>query len=58
MGGEQAAKVMSIIAEDGARRAGQEPDHEALARQSKQIVDLYDKDRRLCSRPRGSGTMV
>jgi geranyl-CoA carboxylase beta subunit len=44
MGGEQAAKVMSIIAEDGARRAGREPDHAALAKQSKQIVDLYDAE--------------
>ncbi len=41
MGGEQAAKVMSIIAQDGARRAGREPDMQALDAASRQIVDTY-----------------
>ena len=41
MGGEQAAKVMSIIAEEGARRAGREPDMKALEASSRQIVDTY-----------------
>ena len=41
MGGEQAAKVMTIIAEDGARRAGREPDMKALDASAKQIIDTY-----------------
>ena len=41
MGGEQAAKVMSIIAEEGARRAGREPDMKALEASSRQIIDTY-----------------
>ena len=44
MGGEQAAKVMTIIAEEGAKRAGKEPPHEMLAAQSKMIVDQYDAE--------------
>ena len=44
MGGEQAAKVMTIIAEDGARRAGKEPPHEMLAAQAKMIIDQYDAE--------------
>jgi geranyl-CoA carboxylase beta subunit len=44
MGGEQAAKVMTIIAEDGARRAGREPDAKMLAAAAKQIVDTYDAE--------------
>jgi geranyl-CoA carboxylase beta subunit len=43
MGGEQAAKVMTILGEDGARRAGREPDQKALAAAAKQIVDTYDE---------------
>jgi geranyl-CoA carboxylase beta subunit len=42
MGGEQAAKVMTILGEDGARRAGREPDMAALGAAAKQIVDTYD----------------
>ena len=41
MGGEQAAKVMTIIAEDGARRAGREPDMKALDATAKHIIDTY-----------------
>ncbi len=44
MGGEQAAKVMTIVAEDGARRAGREPDENMLAAVAKQIVDTYDAE--------------
>lgn len=44
MGGEQAAKVMTIIAEDGARRAGKEPPQAALAAQAKTIIEQYDKE--------------
>lgn len=41
MGGEQAAKVMTIIAEEGARRAGREPDTKALDASARQIIDAY-----------------
>ena len=41
MGGEQAAKVMTIIAEEGARRAGKEPDMKALEANAQKIVDTY-----------------
>ena len=44
MGGEQAAKVMTIIAEDGARRAGREPDNAALDKLAQQIVTTYDAE--------------
>ncbi|MDZ4869919.1 MAG: carboxyl transferase domain-containing protein [Alphaproteobacteria bacterium] len=44
MGGEQASKVMTIIAEDGARRAGREPDTKALTAAAKNIVDTYDAE--------------
>jgi geranyl-CoA carboxylase beta subunit len=44
MGGEQAAKVMTIIAEDGARRAGREPDTVALDKIAQQIVATYDAE--------------
>ena len=44
MGGEQAAKVMTIIAEDGARRAGREPDTKMLEASAKNIVDMYDAE--------------
>jgi geranyl-CoA carboxylase beta subunit len=35
---------MTIIAEEGAKRAGKEPPHEALAAQSKMIIDQYDAE--------------
>jgi geranyl-CoA carboxylase beta subunit len=44
MGGEQAAKVMTIIAEDGARRAGREPDKAALDKIAQQIITTYDAE--------------
>ena len=44
MGGEQAAKVMTIVAEEGARRAGREPDQKMLAAAAKQIIDTYDAE--------------
>ena len=44
MGGEQAAKVMTIVAEDGARRAGREPDHAGLAAMAKQVIGTYDAE--------------
>ena len=44
MGGEQAAKVMTIIAEEGAKRAGREPDRAALDKIAQQIVSTYDAE--------------
>jgi geranyl-CoA carboxylase beta subunit len=44
MGGEQAAKVMSIISEAAARRAGKEPDHGRLARMEQAIVKQIDAE--------------
>ena len=41
MGGEQAAKVMSIVAEDSAKARGKEPDYKALEAQSKAISEMY-----------------
>ncbi|MEQ9641017.1 MAG: carboxyl transferase domain-containing protein [Alphaproteobacteria bacterium] len=44
MGGEQAAKVMSIITEAGARRAGKEPDPDKLAKMERAIIDQIDAE--------------
>ena len=41
MGGEQAAKVLTIVAEDGARRRGEKPDQTRLQAQSEQIIEAY-----------------
>jgi geranyl-CoA carboxylase beta subunit len=43
MGGEQAAKVMQIVAEEGARARGVAADADKLAAQSAKIVAAYDK---------------
>ena len=42
MGGEQAATVMSIVAEGAAKAAGQEPDREALAKQEAHLTELFN----------------
>ena len=42
MGGEQAATVMSIVAEGAARAAGKEPDREALAKQETHLTQLFN----------------
>lgn len=42
MGGEQAAQVMTIVAEGQAERAGVEPDRDQLAMQEKMLVHLFD----------------
>lgn len=42
MGGEQAATVMSIVAEGAAKAAGKEPDREALAKQEAHLTQLFD----------------
>jgi geranyl-CoA carboxylase beta subunit len=43
MGGEQAARTMSMVARGKAGAAGQEPDEEALAKQEAWLTDLFDK---------------
>jgi geranyl-CoA carboxylase beta subunit len=42
MGGEQAATVMSIVAEGAAKAAGREPDRQALAKQEAHLIKLFD----------------
>ncbi|MEO1136652.1 MAG: carboxyl transferase domain-containing protein [Pseudomonadota bacterium] len=46
MGGEQAAKTMRIVAEEGARRKGQEPNEAFLDGMAKHIVETYDAESR------------
>lgn len=43
MGGEQAAKVLSIVSEEKARARGHEPDYEQIAAVRARIVAAYDK---------------
>jgi geranyl-CoA carboxylase beta subunit len=43
MGGAQAARVMTIISEDRARRDGVEPDREKLQSAERRLVDQFDK---------------
>ena len=42
MGGEQAAQVMSIVAEGTAKARGVEPDREALAKQEQHLTKMYN----------------
>lgn len=42
MGGAQAGKVMSIVAEGAAKAAGQEPDRDALAQQEAYLTEMFD----------------
>jgi len=44
MGGEQAAKVMSIVTEEKFKRMGQEPDHDALEKMEQGIIKRMDKE--------------
>jgi len=44
MGGEQAARVMGILAEDKHRRGGTEPDRDALAAMERRIVEQFDRE--------------
>ncbi|WP_169567382.1 acyl-CoA carboxylase subunit beta [Sneathiella limimaris] len=44
MGGEQAAKVLSIVTEEKFRRMGQEPDREALAKMEQGIIARTKKE--------------
>ncbi len=43
MGGEQAARTMSMVARAGAARRGQDVDEDRLARQEGAIQDLFDR---------------
>lgn len=42
MGGEQAATVMSIVAEGAAKAAGKEPDRDALAKQEAHLTNMFN----------------
>nr|WP_281421738.1 carboxyl transferase domain-containing protein [Aquisediminimonas profunda] len=42
MGGEQAAKVLTIVGEASARRKGLEPDFAALDAQSQEVISTYE----------------
>ena len=44
MGGDQAAKVLAIVSEDGARRRGVEPDMAQIAATSTEVTQSYDRD--------------
>jgi geranyl-CoA carboxylase beta subunit len=44
MGGEQAAKVMTIIAEDKAAREGKTPDHARLAAAEAETIAQFDRE--------------
>ncbi|GLQ05495.1 acyl-CoA carboxylase subunit beta [Sneathiella chinensis] len=44
MGGEQAAKVMSIVTEEKFRKMGQEPDRDALQQMEQGIIRRMDKE--------------
>jgi geranyl-CoA carboxylase beta subunit len=44
MGGEQAAKVMTIVAEEGARRRGVEPDHASLRNSAEKLIAQFDRE--------------
>jgi geranyl-CoA carboxylase beta subunit len=43
MGGEQAAKVLSIVAEEGARARGIEPDISKIDASRRAVVELYER---------------
>jgi len=44
MGGEQAAKVLTILAEDNATARGIAPDHAGLAAMSQRLIAQYDRE--------------
>jgi geranyl-CoA carboxylase beta subunit len=44
MGGEQAAKVMTIVAEEGARRRGVKPDHASLRSSAEKLIAQFDRE--------------
>ena len=44
MGGEQAAKVLTIVAEDGAAARGVEPDRAGLVAMAERLVAQYERE--------------
>ncbi|MCH7960263.1 MAG: acyl-CoA carboxylase subunit beta [Candidatus Hydrogenedentes bacterium] len=44
MGGQQAAKTMSNVMEETAKRRGQEPDYDKLKAMEQQVIEQYDKE--------------
>ena len=44
MGGEQAATVLKIVAEQGAKRKGVEPDHEKIQKMFDSIVSQFERE--------------
>jgi geranyl-CoA carboxylase beta subunit len=44
MGGQQAAKTMSIVAEESAKARGQEPNYDALKMMEQQVIDTYEAE--------------
>jgi geranyl-CoA carboxylase beta subunit len=44
MGGEQAARVLTIVAEEGARIRGETPDRLKLDAMSERVVTSYDRE--------------
>jgi geranyl-CoA carboxylase beta subunit len=44
MGGQQAAKTMSIVAEESSKAKGQEPNYDALRMMEKQVIDTYEAE--------------
>jgi geranyl-CoA carboxylase beta subunit len=44
MGGEQAARVMTIITEESRGRRGLEIDRDALDRQERQLIEQFDRE--------------
>lgn len=44
MGGKQAAKTMSIVIEETARKQGTEPHREGIKMMEQQVIDQYDKE--------------
>jgi geranyl-CoA carboxylase beta subunit len=43
MGGEQAAKVLSIVAEEGARARGIDPDKSKIDASGRTVMELYER---------------
>jgi geranyl-CoA carboxylase beta subunit len=44
MGGEQAGRVLSIVGEESAKRAGRTVDHAALAAQENRVIAQFDRE--------------
>lgn len=44
MGGQQAGKTMTIVAEASAKRKGEEPNYEALEAMEQHVIETYDRE--------------